>query len=47
MYPGRKHGAADKEENGMAYFKIITDTASDITKGQAEQMGVIMVPLSI
>ena len=31
----------------MAYFKIITDTASDITKEQAEQMDVIMIPLSI
>ncbi len=31
----------------MAYFKIITDTASDITKEQAEEMDIIRVPLSI
>ena len=31
----------------MAYFKIITDTASDITKEQAEEMDIIRIPLSI
>lgn len=31
----------------MAYFRIITDTASDITKEQAEEMNIIRIPLSI
>lgn len=31
----------------MAYFKIITDTASDITKDEAEEMDIIRIPLSI
>ena len=31
----------------MTYFKIITDTASDITKEQAEEMDIIRIPLSI